>query len=90
MAITHRVEDTRFGIPVDDAYIVFGYAFWSSSADSPKLQFSVFADEAAYIAQKSALTVIEIEAGDIIFAGIQQKAYAEIKKHPDYLDAIDA
>jgi len=88
MAIKNRVVDTKFGVPVDDAYIKFNYGYWSDKDMEGKLQFSVWATATSEAEGKAALTIIEIPA-DIIFQGIQAKAYAEIKKHPDYLDAVD-
>lgn len=88
MAIKDTVNNTRFGRPIEDAYIKFCYAFWSDMDQEGKLQFSVWSSPTAEAEGLVALAIIDVPTGTI-FNGIQEKAYAEIKKHPNYLSAID-
>ena len=92
MALQQNLLISKTGATVDNAYIRFHYAQWSKEWDQLKpegsLQFTVYASEQAFLDGKEMIDFFEIPAGTIL-QNIEQLAYVELKKHPDYLDAVD-
>lgn len=92
MALKKDLIEPKSGVSVDGAYIRFHYAQWSKEWIDVKpegsLQFTIYASEQAFLDGKEMLSFFEISAGDM-FTSLEALAYAELKKHPNYLDAID-
>lgn len=88
MAISQDTIDERFGYLVPNAYIKLAYFRWSDADMKAMATFSIFATSTAMAEGKEVITNIEIDVTNQ-FLDIQPLLYAEIKKLPEYSDAVD-
>lgn len=88
MAIGKDVLDSRFGSTISGAYIKFCYLRWSDVDNMAMATFSVWATDTAEAEGLEAINTFEIDVTSS-FPNIQPLMYAEIKKLPDYANAID-
>ena len=88
MAISKDVINKRFGTTVSGAYIKFCYLGWASVTNTAVAHFSVWATPTSEAEGKESIELIEVDVTHL-FSKIQTDMYAEIKKLPEYKNALN-